>query len=70
MVLAVNNNNSNVAAIWNQQVQTDRTIPKNKPDILIRGSVKGAYMPMDVVISGGTNVTKREAKKILKYKRP
>ena len=26
---------------WNQQIQTDRTIPKNKPDIIIRDNEKG-----------------------------
>ena len=25
-----------VTILWNQQVQTDRTIPNNKPDIIIR----------------------------------
>ena len=24
-----------VTVLWNQEVQTDRTIPKNKPDIII-----------------------------------
>ena len=27
---------SNLAILWNQQIQTDRTIPNNKPDIIIR----------------------------------
>jgi hypothetical protein len=26
----------NVTILWNQQVQTDRTIPNNKPGIIIR----------------------------------
>jgi hypothetical protein len=26
----------NVTILWNQQVQNDRTIPNNKPDIIIR----------------------------------
>ena len=37
-----NNNNNNktnqggkVTILWNQQAQTDRTIPNNKPDIII-----------------------------------
>jgi hypothetical protein len=30
-----------VAILWNEQVQTDRTIPNNKPDILIRDNEKG-----------------------------
>ena len=27
---------SKVTILWNQQVQTDRTIPNNKPDIISR----------------------------------
>ena len=30
-----------VTILWNQQVQTDRTIPNNKPDIIIRDNEKG-----------------------------
>jgi hypothetical protein len=30
-----------VTILWNQQVQTDRTIPSNKPDIIIRDNEKG-----------------------------
>jgi len=51
-----------------QQVQTDRTVPNNKPDIIIRDNGKGTCMLIDVAISGDRNVIKKEAKKILKYK--
>jgi len=54
--------------LWNQQVQTDRTIPNNKPDIIIRDNERGTYMLIDVAISGDRNVIKKEAKKTLKYK--
>jgi len=54
--------------LWNQQVQTDRTIPNNKPDIIIRDNEEGTCMLIDVAISGDRNVIKKEAKKILKYK--
>ena len=53
--------------MWNQQIQTDRTIPNNKPDI-IRDNVKGTCMLIDVAISGNRNVIKKEAANILKYK--
>ena len=52
----------------NQQVQTDRTIPNNKPDIIIHGNENGTCMLIDVVISGDRNVIKKEAEKILNYK--
>ena len=30
-----------VTILWNQQVQTDRTVPNNKPDIIIRDNEAG-----------------------------
>jgi hypothetical protein len=57
-----------VTILWNQQVQTDRTIPNNKPDIIIRDNEKGICMLIDVAIPGDRNVIKKEAEKILKYK--
>jgi hypothetical protein len=39
-----------VTILWNQQVQTDRTIPNNKPDILIRDNEKGTCMLIYVEI--------------------
>jgi len=62
------NQGGKVIILWNQQVQTDRTIPNNKPDIIIRDNEKGACMLIDVAISGDRNVIKKEAEKILKYK--
>jgi hypothetical protein len=49
-------------------VQTDKTIPNNKPDIIIRDSEKGTCMLINVAISGDRNVIQKEAEKILKYK--
>ena len=57
-----------VTISWNQQVQTDRTVPNNKPDIIIRDNEKGTCMLIDVAISGDRNVIKKEAEKVLKYK--
>ena len=57
-----------VTILWNQQVQTDRTIPKNKPDVIIRDNEKKTCMLIDYEISGDINVIKKEAEKILKYK--
>ena len=41
-----------VTILWNQQVQTDRTIPNNKPDIIIRDNEKGTCMLIHVANSG------------------
>jgi len=57
-----------VTILWNQQIQTDRTIPNKTPDIIIRDNEKGTCMLIDVTISGDRNVIKKEAEKILKYK--
>jgi len=51
--------------MWNQKVQTDRTIPNNKSDIIIRDNEKRTCMLKDVAILGDRNVIKKEAEKIL-----
>jgi hypothetical protein len=57
-----------VTILWNQQVQTDGTISKNKLDIIIHDNEKGTRMPMGVAISEDRNVIEKEVKKIIKYK--
>ena len=56
-----------VTMLWTQQVQTNRTIPSNKPDIIISDNEKGTCMLIGVAISGDRNVIKKEAEKTLKY---
>jgi hypothetical protein len=41
-----------------QQVQTDRTFPDSKPDIIIHYNEKGTCMLTDVAISGDRNEIK------------
>jgi len=62
------NQGGKVTILWNQQVQTDRTIPNNKPDIIIPDNEKRTCILIDIAIPGGRNVIKKEAEKILKYK--
>jgi len=57
-----------VTILWNQQVQTDRTISNNKPDIIVRDNEKVTCMLIDVAISGDRNVIKKKAEKTLIYK--
>jgi hypothetical protein len=57
-----------VTILWTQQIQTDRTIPNNKPDIVIRDYENGTCMLTDVAILGDRNVIQKVAEKILKYK--
>jgi len=54
-----------VTVLWNQQMQTDRIIPNNKPDI-IRDNEKGTCMLIDVASSGGRNVIKKRSREISK----
>jgi hypothetical protein len=60
----------NITILWNQQVQTDRTIPNNKPDIIICDNEKRTCILIDVAISGDRNVIKKEDETMLKYKDP
>jgi hypothetical protein len=55
-----------VTILWNQQVQTERTIPNNKPDTIIWDNEKATCILIDVAILGDRNVIKKEAEKILK----
>ena len=68
IIILITGQGGNVTIFWNQQVQTDRTIPNNKPDIIIRDIEKGTCMLIDVAISRDRNVVTKEAEKILKYK--
>jgi hypothetical protein len=49
-------------------VQTNRTIPNNKPDIIIHNNKQGTCILIDVAIPGDRNVFKKEAVKILIHK--
>jgi len=50
-------------------VPTNRTIPNNKSDIIIYDNEKGRCVSIDIAISGGRNVIKKDAEKIVKYKK-
>jgi len=49
-------------------MQTDRTIPDNKPDIILGGKEKGTCVLILVAVSGDRNVIKEEGERILMYK--
>ncbi len=53
-----------VTILWNQPVRTDRTVPNNKPDIIMRDNEKRTCILIDVAISGDSNVIKKKLKKI------
>ena len=66
--LVETNKGGKVTVLWNQQVQTDKTIPNNNSDIIIGDNEKGTCVLIDVAIWGDGNVVKKGAEKILKYK--
>jgi hypothetical protein len=55
------NNEITVIILWNQQMETNRTIPNNRPDVIIRDNEKGTGLLICIKISGDIKVTKKEA---------
>ena len=53
----------NVTILWNQPVRTDRTVPNNKPDIIIGDNEKRTCILIDVDISADSNIIKKLAEK-------
>ena len=51
-------------------MKTDRTIPNNKTDIIIRDNKIGTCLLIHTAISEDRNVIKKEAEKMLKYEDP
>jgi len=49
-------------------VRTDRTLPNNEPDIIIRDNKQGKCVLIRLKILGERNMIKKEAEKVLKYK--
>ena len=49
-----------VTILRNQQVQTGRTIPNNKLDIIIHGNEKGTCVLIDVAVSQETELRSRK----------
>jgi len=69
--LVERNPEGNVTLLWNEQAWTDRTIPNNKPDIIIGDNEKGTYMLKFIAISWYhvyMNLIKKEILKVWKYK--
>lgn len=60
--------NGEVTVIWNEQVQTDRTILANKPDIIIKDLKENTCLIIDVAVPMDVNVQRKESEKILKYR--
>jgi hypothetical protein len=59
-------NEGKITILWNQLVETHRTIPNN--DIIIQGNEKRTYMLIYVASSGDRNMIKKDGEESLKYK--
>lgn len=62
------NEKDKVTILWDMQIQTDRTIGANKPDIVIKDLTRRECIIIDVAIPYDGNVIEKEAEKRLKYK--
>jgi hypothetical protein len=68
MTMNQNHSKQVVVIFCNQKVQTNRTVPNNKSDVIIPDNRQDTWMFLDVAIPGDRNVIKKAAEKILKYK--
>lgn len=57
-----------ITIIYNQPIHTDRTIPANKPDIILKDHQNKKCLIIDVAVPADHNVDRKEAEKILKYR--
>ena len=61
IIIIIINQGGKATILWDQQVQTDRTIPNNKPDIIVRDNEKGTCVLKDVANPGDRNVIKKRS---------
>jgi hypothetical protein len=54
---------SKVTLLWNQKVQTDRIIPNNEVEIIIRDNEKETCMLIDVAILGDRNLIRKKPRR-------
>jgi hypothetical protein len=57
-----------VTVLWNQAVHTDREVPANRPDIILKGKKEKTCTLIHVAIPADRNVVQKEAENKLKYK--
>lgn len=57
-----------ITLLWDMQIQTDREVRANKPDLVLRNKLHKTCLLIDVAIPSDYNLVQKEAEKILKYK--
>ena len=60
--------NEKVTILWDTQIHTDRHIPANKPDIIIKDIAQKTCYIIDIAIPSDTSINQKEAEKKLKYR--
>ena len=59
--------NEQVRVLWDSQIITDRWIPHNKPEIVIKEEESDMCLIIDVQISSDYNIQKKATEKMTKY---
>ena len=60
--------NNEAAILWDFSIQTDRSIPANRPDIVIRDKKDKTCFLIDVSVPSDTNTSLKTYEKLTKYK--
>jgi hypothetical protein len=60
--------NEDITVLWNQEVQTDREVLENRPNIIIKIKKDKIYLLIGIAIPSDRNVIQKESEKKLKYK--
>ncbi|KAI5751771.1 hypothetical protein M8J77_010707 [Diaphorina citri] len=60
--------NEEITIIYDQQIHTDRTVPANKPDIVVKNVKDKKCVLIDVSVPCDANLISKEAEKKLKYR--
>ena len=57
-----------VTVLWNQEVNTEREVTANRPNIIIKNKKEKTRTLIDVAIPEDRNFVQKETEKKLKYK--
>ena len=60
--------NDQVTVLWDFSIQTDKKIPANRPDIVIRNKTNNTCLLLDVSIPSDKNTSLKTFEKLSKYK--
>ncbi|XP_068750922.1 uncharacterized protein [Montipora capricornis] len=64
----VHNKDNNITIMWDMPVNTDRTITLNRPDIIVKDSVRSTCNLIDMTLPSDRNIELKEVEKKSKYK--